>query len=143
MTLMEVIVVMVMIGVATVFCLPNFTSPTERAKAVSAQNNLLAIYTAQQNYNVNNNTTAFCTTANGICGSLASINSNLSLNIQDDGTYNYSCVTSGGAPQCTATRNNSSANLTLDVSLNQPIKLTTQTGNPSCGPTTGNTNWCP
>jgi len=146
-TLMETIVVLVVVSLAAIVALPNFTPTVERARATNAQNNLLAIYTAEQNYmnNNNSNNTAFCVVGSAPtpCDTLADINSALSLNIQDDGTYFYSCSMAGGAPQCSAVRNNPSANLTLSVALNAPINLVTQAGNPSCGPSTGNTKWCP
>jgi len=134
-TLMEIIIVLVIIGIFVAMFLPNFTTPTEHARAGTVQNNLLAIYSAQKNYSNNNN---------GIFASLATlalIDSTLSLNIQDDGTYLYSCVTtdpSGFA--CTAQRNISPTPLTLKVT-NTPIQLGGV--NPSCTPAAGYSAWCP
>ena len=133
-TLIEIIVVLVIIAIATVFAIPNFLTPGEQAKAANAQNNLLAIYSAQQNYKNNSNTNSYCTAA---CSTLAQINSVLSLQIQDDGTYAYSCA----GVTCTAARN-SNANLVITVTLNNPIKIAGEV-NPACGSTTGNGNWCP
>ena len=77
-TLLELVVVLIIIAIATVFVFPNYTAPTEQALASSAQNNLLSIYTAQKNYNNNNG--GYCI---GLCGnSLANLNANLLLNIQ-------------------------------------------------------------
>ena len=49
-TLMEIIVVLIIVGIAAGFFFPNYTTPIEKARAANAQNNLLAIYSAQQNY---------------------------------------------------------------------------------------------
>ena len=139
MTLIEIIVVLIIAGVVVAFSLSNFSTPSEQARAVNARNNLLAIYSAQQNYNNNHggNGTYCVTGSNPPCDNLANINTALSLNIQDDGTYSYSCL----GVACTATRTNSSANLVLTATLNSAV----QTGgvNPTCTSTTNNSNWCP
>lgn len=143
-TLMEIIVVLTIIGVATVFSFPNYTTPVEKARVTNAQNNLLAIYSAQQNYRNNNG--SYCTnnpvsspcplSLSATCGgSLAYINCSLSLNIQDDGTYTYFCR----GVTCTATRTNSLSDPTMVVTLNAAIRLSGNV-NPTC--TTSN-NWCP
>jgi prepilin-type N-terminal cleavage/methylation domain-containing protein len=143
MTLMEIIIVLILISVAAVFTFPNFITPTEHARAINAKNNLLAIYGAQQNYitnNVNNNN-SYCTSASpSPCSTLAEINTVLGLNIEDDGTYHYQCLT---ATTCTATRTISPLPLTLTLTLNTPIKVVLGGGNPACVSTTGNSNWCP
>jgi len=141
-TLIEVMVVLVIIALAAIMTLPNFTPSLERARSTSAQNNLLAIYTAQQNYINNNNTTVYCNDSVNAnqCDSIADINTALSLNIQDDGTYLYQCPT---VSTCTATRNLNPVPLTLTLTLNTPINLVSQVGNPGCKSTTGNANWCP
>jgi prepilin-type N-terminal cleavage/methylation domain-containing protein len=86
-TLMEVIVVLIIIGVALGFMLPNFTQPNGQALAKSAVSNLLAIYGAQQNYYNNNG--VYCI---GACDTLAHINTQLSLNLQDNGLFTYNCT---------------------------------------------------
>jgi len=137
-TLIEIIVVLVIIGICVAFALPNFNIPTEQAKALNAQNNLLAIYSAQRNYNNNNG--GFATALNGV----AAINTALSLNIQDDGSYQYSCSAVSGFT-CTATRTGNPAPLTLTVT-NSPILLhqaNSNTNNPLCTPAAGNNAWCP
>ena len=53
-SLLEIIVVLMIIGIVIGFTLPNFSTPTLQARALTAQNNLLAIYSAEQNYNNNN-----------------------------------------------------------------------------------------
>ena len=137
-TLMEMIVVLIIIAIAAVCSFPNFTTPTEQARAMNAWNNLLAIYSAEKNY-LNNNG-GFAVGASGASGdahSLAAIDSTLALNIQDDGTYLYSC--SGST--CTATRNNGPSAFSIAVTLTAPIQLTGGTLNPACTPPTS--QWCP
>jgi prepilin-type N-terminal cleavage/methylation domain-containing protein len=156
-TLMEIIFVLIIIGVAVAFSFPNFTTSTEQARALNAKNNLLTIYTAQRNY-YNNNGGIYCltgTSASSTCAAapptgigdsncadkLAAINCNLSLNIQDDGTYKYACPPTGGAPlTCVATRTSIATNNTIVLTLNLPIQLSGSTKNPSCNLTA---NWCP
>jgi len=123
-TLIEIIVVVIIISITIAFFSPNFNTSNQQARAAAAQNNLLAIYTAQQNYNNNND--AYCIAA---CNSLPSINTNLSLNIQDDGTYSYSCA----GNTCTATRSSGAPVLTL--TLNLPVQLKSgASSNPLCTP---------
>ena len=136
MTLIELIVVLVIVGIAAAMTLPNYLNPSEQARAASVQNNLLAIYSAQQNYNNNNGSYCYSTSAPP-CDTLAHINTNLGLSMQDDGTYLYTC--NQAAVTCTATRNNGSAIPVITVALNAAIQLTGEV-NPSC--TAGNI-WCP
>ena len=151
-TLMEIVVVLVIIGVIAGFYFPRFTVPSEKAWAANAQNNLLAIYSAEQNYNNNNNgycystssASSACATSTGDshCGdSLPAINCNLSLNIQDDGTYTYACSLSTGVYTCKATRATvSSTNIVVTLN-NLAINLSgSGTANPQCN--TSN-NYCP
>ena len=143
-TLMEMIVVLSIIAVAAVFVLPNFTTHTEQTRALNVQNNLLAIYSAEHNYNNNHGSYCINSGTNPTCAdTIADINANLSLNIQDDGTYTYACVgppPTGTTPACTATRVNGSQSFSIQLTLNAPINLTGEV-NPSCAPSTS--NWCP
>ena len=121
-TLMEIVVVLMIIGIIAGFYFPNFTVPNEKAWAANAQNNLLAIYTAEQNYKNNNGSYA-------APASLAAINSTLSLNILDDGTYSYTCST---GVTCTATRS-SIATTNIVLTLASVINLSgSGTANPKC-----------
>jgi len=146
-TLMEIIVVLIIIGIAAVFFFPNYTVPTEQARAANVRNNLLAIYSAEKNYK-NNNSGNYCVdvapspqpacaeSGNPNCAlDLASINCNLSLNIQDDGTYTYSCTGS----TCTAKRTSISSSNTIVLTLNSAINLSGNV-NPQCNLTN---HWCP
>ncbi len=135
-TLMEIIVVLIIIGIAVGFFFPYFTKPDEVARAANAQNNLLAIYSAEQNYNNNNGGNgSYCTAS---CNTISNINTALSLNIQDDGAYGYACSL-GPPPTCTATRSNGPAAFSITVRLNTPIQLTV---NPTCTSTTCISDWC-
>jgi len=150
MTLMETVVVLIIIGIAAAFFFPNFTAPTEQARASNVRNNLLAIYTAQQNYNANYSgyclsgsaPTPACAAqlpADPNCGdTLAALACNLSVNIPDDGTYLYSC----GAGICTATRTAATAPYnTMVLTLTAPVVLSgSGTLNPVCNLTK---TWCP
>ena len=146
---MEIMVVLIIAGIAAAFFLPDYTIPIEQARAANAQNNLLAIYSAQQNYNNNNGgngnycysaagtaSTACTTGSDNTCAdSLAQINCNLSLNIQDDGTYTYFCA--GGT--CTAQRTSTGA--TIVLTLNSVINLSgSGIANPQCNLSN---HWCP
>jgi len=138
-TLMEILVVLFIIVIAALVSFPNFTAPTEGAKSLTAQNNLLAIYSAEKNY-FNNNNGSYCTGVSSTCGdTLADLNTNLSLNILDDGSYLYDCGKTT-ANACTAKRNNGPSAFSITVTLTAPIQLTNEV-NPYCTPS--NTNWCP
>ncbi|MBF0511533.1 MAG: type II secretion system protein [Candidatus Omnitrophica bacterium] len=165
-TLMELVVVLIIMGVVVGLCMPNFMGPNEQARAILAQNNLMAIYAAQQNFNNdqggNNN---FCITD---CNSLSNINHNLGLNIPDDGTYVYSCGSitdrlGQSQPACTATRHNGPSAFSITVQISAPIQVKGLSGsidssseqiqkqyqyayqypnpNPFCTPS--NSPWCP
>ncbi|MDE2027983.1 MAG: prepilin-type N-terminal cleavage/methylation domain-containing protein [Candidatus Omnitrophica bacterium] len=144
-TLMEMIVVLIIVGIISAVAAANYLSPVEQGRALTARDNLLAIYTAQQNYNNNNGQYCFdttsassaCTSISANCAdSLAAINCNLSLSIPDDGTYTYTC---DNTPRCTATRTSTAA--TMVITLNTPVNLKgAGTLNPQCNLTA---SWCP
>jgi prepilin-type N-terminal cleavage/methylation domain-containing protein len=141
-TLIETIVVLVIIGVVAAFFFPNFTTPTEQARVSNVQNNLLGIYSAQQNYKNSNGGYCYNTGAGTCADSLADLNTNLTLSIADDGTYSYNCPNNSST--CTATRNNSTSTPLMTLTLNTAIQLNPSLPgtNPSCS-SPGNTNWCP
>ncbi|MEI7998026.1 MAG: prepilin-type N-terminal cleavage/methylation domain-containing protein, partial [Candidatus Omnitrophota bacterium] len=58
-TLLEIIVVSLIVGVLVLIAIPNFTNMLNRSYARQALTNLLAIYSAQQSYYMNNNS-AYC-----------------------------------------------------------------------------------
>jgi len=140
---MEIIVVLVIIGILAALSVPTYTTMVIQGAAKASQNNLITIYNAQKNYYFNNGT--YCTSANGICNSLASINTTLSLNISDN-NFTYTCANTGGF-QCTAT-NISNTNLILTVTgglPNNPTPIVLPGGsgtlNPSC--VSNNNAYCP
>jgi len=135
-TLMEMIVILIIIGAVVAFALPNFTLPSEQARALTAQNNLLAIYTAEQNFNNNNNSQGYANIA-----SLNLINKTLGLSIQDDGAYTYACLATPNT--CTAIRQNPFKAVIITVTLNSPIVLTGASPNPVCTPLSNSyAGWC-
>jgi len=131
-TLMEIIVVLIIIAVCAAFAVPNFNTPTEQANAVNAQNNLMAIYGAEQNYRINNGNFYISPAASN---DLAKIDSSLVLSIQDDGTYSYYCQTVATSNFCYAARTNSA--FIISIQLDAPI---VKGVNPLCP--AGN-SWCP
>jgi len=139
-TLMEMIVVVLIVGICAALAFPSFYTTTEQARARTAQNNLLAIYGAQQNYKNNSNNGNYCIHQASTCDSLSDINSNLAMSVQDDGTYSYDCP--AGTVTCTATRQGTS-NPLITVTLNTAIQLNESAAspNPSCGP--GGSVLCP
>ena len=136
MTLIEIIVVMIIIAIGTVVLLPSFTVPLEHAKAVTAQNILLNIYSGQKNYF--NNNKAFCfNTSTPSCDTLVNISNSLNLSVQGDGSYAYACTSDPSGFACTATRVNGVLGMTIK---NAPISLINNS-NPNC--VSSNPGWCP
>ena len=134
-TIIEIMVVMVIIGVVAVIAFPNFNTPMEQGKAANAQNALLAIYSAEQNYKNNDPNSSYCyptVPSPTNCDTLADINTDFTLNIPDDGTYTYACANpAAGTFTCTATRTTGAPVIT--VTLNLPIQLAGEV-NPACTP---------
>jgi prepilin-type N-terminal cleavage/methylation domain-containing protein len=128
-TLIEIIVVLMIIGIIIAFATLNFGGANEQAMALNAKNNLLAIYSAEQNYHNQSTPVSYCTTATvpTPCDSLKDINIVLSLNIVDDGTYTYSCA----GTTCTATRNSTVTTGSMVLTLNVPTAIPGN-GNPTC-----------
>lgn len=159
-TLMEMMIVLIIIGVVIAIAFPNFETPTEQARALTAQNNLMAIYTAQKNYF--NNWGAYIV-GSGNAFNIAQINNSLNLSIQDDSTYSYECTQNGSGYQCVACRNfpgtciNGSGVLSWNGSTGTVLKWvltnsapisslnqsTAATANPRCYYIPGYSNWCP
>ena len=137
-TLMEIIVVMVIMAVSALLVFPNYVIFIEQSGVSNARHNLLAIYSAQKNY-LNNNG-SYCSAT---CGSLGAIDTALSLNIQDDGTYTYGCPL-GGSPAntCGAARTAPANAVKITVTLNLPVDITGRT-NPACVALSSSyTKWC-
>jgi len=103
-TLIEIIVVMIIIGILVAIALPNYNAYMEQTRAQTAQNNLLAIAAGQAKYYEDYG--KYCvndTSAN--CGSLSSLSLNLSMIVSLDGPFSYNCSSSGAGSlsfQCSA-----------------------------------------
>jgi prepilin-type N-terminal cleavage/methylation domain-containing protein len=95
-TLIEIIVVLVILGVLATVALYNYNIMMMQGVAKAAQNNLITIYNAQQNYYFANG--VYCTAS---CNTLANINTNLNLFITDN-NFTYACAASGSSYTCTA-----------------------------------------
>lgn len=123
-SLLEMIVTIVIVGVAAAFAIPNFVTSMEKSKAQAAQNNLYALIAAQQKYF--EDFSNYCLVA---CGdSTANINTHLHLELSD--SFAYSCNNTTLPYICTAA--DGTDTLTLNPSLQPPV---------SCaGP---NSNYCP
>jgi len=138
-TIIEIIIVIIIVGIVAAFALPNFTASSEQARSLNAQNNLLAIFSAEKNYN--NTHGNFISLA-----SLALINSTLSLNIQDDGIYAYSCSTADPSLlSCTAQRSGGALTITVTNTPFQSSGSVAPNCSASLNPTCCGTsiNWCP
>jgi len=109
---MEIIVVLVIMGIAAAFIIPNLISSMEQTKAQAAKNNLLAISAAQQKYFEDTNNVSYCLTG---CGdTTANINNNLHLSIASNDPFTYSCSSAAVPYQCTAS--DGTDTLTLSIS---------------------------
>jgi len=89
-TLIELLMVAILIGIMAAMALPNYSKHLERGRGREAEANLALIYNAQKRYRLDNNIYFTCApncTAD-------SINENLTLNIQD-AYFNYSIGSSG------------------------------------------------
>lgn len=85
-TLIEIIMVVVLLGMMSVFIVPNYTKSVSKAYEKSGSDNLLIVYAGQNIYK-NTNSVYIA------CGDVNAINVNLSLGIIGNG-FNYSCTTS-------------------------------------------------
>jgi prepilin-type N-terminal cleavage/methylation domain-containing protein len=104
-TLMELIVAVIILGVLTTFSIPMYLNFVQQGQTQAAQNNLLFIYGAENNYYFNNTHYCLSSDPNPTCGdNLADINANLGLNISDN-VFTYQCTTAAApyAYVCTAT----------------------------------------
>jgi len=133
---MELIIVLIIVGITSAVCFPNFYTSTQRAYSQAAKNNLLSIYSVQLNYF--NDKNGYClNTSASPCDNLTDINTNLNLNMMD-GVYQYICCTNASGFICMATNGAitcgaQSGNTTLKIK-NTAVTLGTMTGatNPSC-----------
>ena len=128
-TLIEIIVVLVIIGVCIAIYFPNYYSSIQKSDNQNAQNNLIAINTAELNYFNNNGTYCTATVPVNCADSTTDINTNLSLNITDS-NFNYACTKNGSTFTCKATGVANGTTITLTGG--KPLVVTGATTNPSC-----------
>ena len=120
-TLVEIIVVAIIVGLLGLMAIPNLTRMMNRSYAQDAMHNLIAIYAAQQNYAQNNgggNTYLACADYNAI-------NTGLGLSIASSGGLDYSCETVSNTCSATAAPGSQAGNFTMQVTLVNPITVTT------------------
>ncbi len=113
-TLMELVIVIVILSIISSFGIPSFIKTVNRSKARNAINNLSIIHSLNSNYR---NKFGY----NIFSGNIASVNTQLELNILSDG-LTYNC---GSGTTCVASMPSVfSATVTLGNVL--------AAGNPSC-----------
>ena len=142
-TLIEIMVVLVIIGICAAIAFPDYTANSEQAMARTAKNNLLSIYSAETNFSTNNG--AYATSVSGSAGDpngVQNVNNTFSLNLVDDNSYQYACVPDVTGFSCTATRNSPSVNIVMAVK-NLPIQLDSNNPNPNPSCSGANAGWCP
>jgi prepilin-type N-terminal cleavage/methylation domain-containing protein len=136
-TLIELMVVLLIIGIATALILPNLIASVEQTKAQAVQNNLLAISAAEQKYFEDYSSYCTATTGNTIpCGDTTTdLNANLRLSISDSFTYSCSTVVDTIPYNCQA--QDGTDTLTFNPNAAPPA-------NPvSCTNIAGNSGYCP
>ena len=124
---------------------PNFTAPTEQAQALTVRNNLLGIYTAQQNY-INNNPAGrviFLQVEVAVTKYLiliTTVSFEISIQIMVCIFIIAPYQPSVRNPRFVRQRgNNSTSDPQITLTLSAPIKLSV-TGNPACA---SSNSWCP
>ncbi len=113
-------VVVVIIAIIAGFAIPNYQKSVERAHLKTAILNLTAVHGAQQIYRAQNNT--YWGT-----GNVSAINSNLGLNIIENG-MTYTSTLGGVNFTVTAVRGGPSGAFTVTVINSMPLS----TSNPGC-----------
>ena len=103
-TLVEIMVVLVIVGLAAAFTLPNLISSMEQTKAQEAKNNLLAISAAQQKYFEDHGSYYYG----------ANPNANLSLSAVASDPFSYSCSATGQTIPYNCTAGDGTVSLLLD-----------------------------
>ncbi len=116
-TITELILVVVIISIMAGFGIPNYTKAVERAHVRDVNNQLLALYSANQVYRAQNGRFWPADNNAGAGYDVAAISTNLGLSIIPNG-MTYNCTGAGVAPgtfSCTSARNGGSAVFTLTV----------------------------
>lgn len=94
-TLIELIIVVIIVGVLAGFALPKYTRAREKAKDKQAQVILGLIRSAQRAYRMELHH-YYPPPAAPSVGDIPTINSNLGLDLVDDGSWSYSIATDNG-----------------------------------------------
>ena len=90
-TLVELMMVVVLIGMISVFAIPNYTNAIKKTNEKAAANNLLILYSAQM---LRKNSGGDYQAG----ADAAALNTNLSLGIIANGGTTYSCAVTGAPP---------------------------------------------
>ncbi len=126
-TLLEIVVVAIIVGIMATFAIPNLQGMVNSGRANDAQNNLLAIYAAQKNRFATTNPPSYCTGTT----TTALTNTCLGLNIISNNTV-YACTNVGGFT-CTAVVNGGTFTLTLtNAQVNLVMPYNAAARNPRC-----------
>jgi prepilin-type N-terminal cleavage/methylation domain-containing protein len=120
-TLIEVIVVLVIVGLAAAFALPNFLQSMEQTRASAAKNNLLAISAGQAKYYEDNNN-AYYASASYAANDLGNINAKFHLSMFSTDTFSYACKTSVTPYECKAW--DGTVTLILNPTSSPPVNCT-------------------
>jgi len=135
-TLIEIVVVMIILGIIAAITIPNLTSSMEQTNAQAAHNNLLAISAAQEKYF--EDYASYCTTTTGNtanCGIWPNLNTNLNLGIAPSDTFTYICSVPLVNPPpftCTATDGTDTLTLSLVMQGNTVAGNNVSCAGPSC-----------
>jgi len=111
-TLMEMVVVLIIVGIAAAFVLPNLMVSIEQTKAQAAKNNLMAIAAAEQKYYEDH----------GSYSTGGDPRANLSLSTTAGDLFLYNCPSVPGVGPCTnatyqCTANDGTVNLNLTLNM--------------------------
>jgi prepilin-type N-terminal cleavage/methylation domain-containing protein len=127
-TLVEIIVTMVIVGIAAAFAIPNLITSIEQTNAQGAKNNLLAIAAKQSKYFEDQTPNAYCTGAPN-CDTAPHIDTSLQLGIAD--SFTYSCSATGQTIPYNCTASDATVTLLLDPN-NPPTNCPGSVGGPVC-----------
>ena len=113
-TLTELMVVIIVLGILAGYALPNYARSVERAHMREASGQLRAVHAANQIYRAQNGE---YWPGDGNDYPIANINSNLGINLIENG-MTFSCKGSDGSTfTCTATRDGAAFVVTLTEAL--------------------------
>jgi prepilin-type N-terminal cleavage/methylation domain-containing protein len=110
-TLIEILIVLVIVGIAATITIPNLINSIEQTKAQEAKNNLLAISAAQEKYFEDHGSYYYG----------ANPNANLSLSGVTGDPFSYSCSATGQNIPYNCTAGDNTDTLTLDPNANPPV----------------------